>query len=625
MTFSTLRSIAFAVLPFIASTLFADDAAPELQTCYPHYSIAYVINADGSFVENRAWSTTILKEQAVAGAKRHSVTYSTSIQRAEVLEAYTLKADGRRIDAPKSNYQVEENRGKSKDAPVFSDLTTLTVVFPDVAVGDTVAFSYRLTATEPMFPNQFSTTETFSKYTALDDVHISFDYPASLWVQYRARQMTEEKNTEQNGRKVIEWSYRNSQPVKNKRADYSVYDEEKEPGVAFSTFRNYAEIVAAYGERARPKAAVTERIQKLADDVAKDKTTPRATAQSLYDWVATNITYAGNCIGLGAVVPHDIDFILDNRMGDCKDHATLLQALLTAKGIENTQVLINAGSSYKLPQVPVVSMVNHVINYIPSMDLYADSTSSSTPFGMLPFADADKPVLLVDNYREGTKAPPTPIGANRQHMKTVVKILPDGSAEGRVDVDLQGSFAVNSRARFRNISKDYEADLVKNVFRAGGYLGSGEFTKDNPKDLLDTYKYSATFTVKDWIVVPGPAAFPIQPLFFGEAPIANYVSAATRNFDEVDEAACSSGRSTEEYVYEFPKGMKILAAPDNFKFDNGTLSYSATYSLKGNTLAVVRIFDDRTKGNVCAAVELAAYKAFAQKVKPNFRGQVVYK
>src|SRR5689334_10500826 len=104
LKFRALRSIAFALLPFVANTVLADDgAAPDLQTRYPHYNISYVINPDGSFIENRAWSTTILKEQAVASAKRHSVTYSTSIQRAEVLEAYTLKPDGRRIDAPKSN------------------------------------------------------------------------------------------------------------------------------------------------------------------------------------------------------------------------------------------------------------------------------------------------------------------------------------------------------------------------------------------------------------------------------------------------------------------------------------------------------------------------------------------
>jgi transglutaminase-like putative cysteine protease len=43
--------------------------------------------------------------------------------------------------------------------------------------------------------------------------------------------------------------------------------------------------------------------------------------------------------------------ILDKRYGDCKDHATLMEALLQTAGIASTPVLINAGNSYKLSPV----------------------------------------------------------------------------------------------------------------------------------------------------------------------------------------------------------------------------------------------------------------------------------
>jgi transglutaminase-like putative cysteine protease len=621
-----IRPIFLAVIWLILSSLVhADGEAAELQTRYSHYSVTYTINDDGSFIENRSWAMTILTDKAVAYGKQHTVSYSTSIQRVDVLEAYTVKADGRRIDAPKSNFQVEENHGNRKDAPVFSDITSLTVVFSDVAVGDTVVFSYTLTATQPMFPHEFSTVENFSRFFAFDDLNIIFDFPESLAVHYAARQMTQTKDASAHGRKTLVWHYENPKPMKDKRKNYSVYDIERYPGVSFSTFNNYQEIVDAYALRARPKAVVTPRIQKLADDVTKDITEPRAIVRSLYDWVATNITYAGNCIGLGAVVPHDTDFIIDNRMGDCKDHATLLQALLAAKNIESTQALINAGSEYQLPKIPVVSMVNHVINYIPRFDLYVDSTSDSTPFGLLPFSDLDKPVLLVDNYRDGTKTPPQPVGANQQRMKTHVRFQPDGSAIGAVEVELTGMLAATARERFRQINREVETDIVKNVFRSYGYLGSGNFKRDDPKELLDTFRYNATFDVKELINVPGPGAFSIQPLFFSELPISHFISGALAEFDEVDKATCSSGRSTEEYVYEFPQGMKILAAPDNVKQETARLSYTATYSLKNNVLTVSRVFDDRTPHNVCSAEELESFKQFAQEVKPNFRAQVVYK
>lgn len=614
----------FLVLLAFSTQAFAQsDEAPELSTRIEHYYATYYLNQDASHVETREWAMKVLKEKAIARAKQASITYSTSIQKADVLEAYTRKADGRRVDVPKSNFQVEANSGRDKDAPVFSDLTTLTVVFPDVAVGDTVVFSYKITQIEAMFPKQFSVIETFSKTAPYDDVRIKIDMPSSLWAQYDVREL-KETISEKDGRKVIEWTFANKQPVKSNRRDYTVYDVEKDPGFAFSTFKSYAEIADAYGARANSKAVVTERIQKLADEIAKDQKTPREQAKTLYEWVATNITYAGNCIGVGAVVPHDIPFILDNKMGDCKDHATLLQALLAAKDIASTQALVNAGSGYRLPKIPVVSMVNHVINYIPSLDLYVDSTSDSTPFGMLPFSDADKPVLLVDGFKEGAKTPILPLGANRQHMKTIVKINPDGSIVGDVEVALKGSYAVSTRARFRHMSKEQENELVKNTLKARGYIGSGKFDKEDPDALLDTYKYRAKFDMKEFAQRPGAGAFAIRPLLFSEAPIHSFLAPALESEETVD-AACASGISVEEYVYQFPKNMKILSVPENMTVTDDFLSYRATYRLKGDTLTVTRTVDDKTPGNVCPPSVFTVYKKFASKVLQNVKAQVVYK
>jgi transglutaminase-like putative cysteine protease len=601
-----------------------EEDAAELFTRFAHYHVSYVINEDGSFVESQDWGKTILKERALEYSKRASVTYSTSIDKAEIVEAYTRKADGRRIDVPKSNYQLEVNSGKDAGSPVYSDQTTLSVVFPDVAVGDTVVFSYKVMHKEPIFPQHFSVIGVYSRQTAFDDVRISIDWPSSLWTQYEARELTETKKAEKDGRKSVEWTFQNKRPMRSKRRDYSVYDVEKEPGFSFSTFKTHAESTEAYGARARPKAAVTERIRKLADEIAKDKKSQRDQARSLYDWVATNINYAGNCIGIGAVVPRDMDFVLDNRIGDCKDHATLLEALLAAKGIESKQALVNAGSSYRLHKIPVVSMVNHVINYIPAFDLYVDSTSETTPFGMLPFSSADKPVLMVDSSRAGARTPALPPGSNRQHMKTMVKVGNDGSMQGEVEISLKGVFAVEARDQMRDLPKVQEEDLVKNVFESMGHIGSGKFYKDDPKELLDTYQYKAKFSVEDFLQLPGAGAFGVQPVFFSQAPVERFLGAAIEPIESVD-VSCANGESTEEYVYHLPKGMKILAVPKDMSVKNDFLSYRATYRLQGNVLTVKRTLEDKTVGNVCSPAVFKAYKKFAIQVQQNVKSQVVYK
>ena len=617
----TIFTLVIGVFAFSSSVL-AEEELADLYTRNERYYVSYKINDDRSHIESREWAVTVLKERAIEQMKQISISYSTSIQKAEVIEAYTRKADGRRIDVPKTNFQLEVNSGKDKNDPVFSDITRLTVVFPELTVGDTVVFSYQLIQIEPTFPGHISFIGFFPKRGAYDDLKIKIDLPTSLWVQYEARQMTE-TISEKDGRKIIEWTYQNKKPLKNKRRNYSVYDIEQEPGYAFSTFKSYAEIAEAYAARARPKAAVTERLQKLADEIVKDKKGTREQARALYEWVANNISYAGNCIGVGTVVPHDVAFILDNRMGDCKDHATLFQALLAAKGIESTQALVNASSNYKLPKIPVVSMVNHVINYIPSLNLFADATSEDIPFGMLPFSSADKPVLLMDGFKEGIKTPVQPIGSNQQRMRSKINVAADGSVKGDIELHFKGIFAVNMRSYFRHMPKDREEEFARNVFRNSGYLGNGTLDKEDPQELTDAYNFKVKFELKEFVPLPGAGAFRINPLFYSEAPIQSFLSGALEPEDPVD-VVCTHGVSIEEYVYRFPKNMKILSIPKNSKITEGVLSYQATYKRDKNTLTVKRVIDDKTPGNVCSPDATSRYKKFATKVLQNVKLQVVY-
>jgi transglutaminase-like putative cysteine protease len=619
------RVRALAVAASLASIL---PAAAQVEQADPPtriemYHATYVINPDGSSAATYEKALKILRQQALESGKQAYVSYSTSVERAEILEAYTRKPDGRRVDAPKSNYQLDINKGHESDSPSFSDRTQLSVIFPDVAVDDVVVFRYRITDIEAMFPGHFSTTERFSRGIAFDDVKVRFDAPASLWTQYAATDMTQSVDEVKDGRRVVEWTWKNPAAIKSKRRDYSAFNPDKEPGYSFSTFRGYGEIAEAYGSRARPRAAATERVRLLAEEITEGKNDPKEQAKALYEWVATNINFAGNCVGVGAVVPREQAFVLDNKMGDCKDHATLLQALLSAKGIVSTQALVNSGSTYNLPKVPVLSMVNHVIVYVPSQDLFLDSTSSDTPFGMLPMGDSDKPVLLVDGYKDGLRTPPIRGEANRQLAKTEVTIKPDGSIAGTVEVSSHGTFAVSGRDRLRNLSQQDREEAMKNMYQGEHKRGFGRLVSDDPKPLLDSFKYNVKFETEDFTQVPGPGAFTIQPLYMTEAPI-HMVGAMTEDEQEAEETACFGGSSLEEYVYHLPKGMKVLAVPKGVTVANAAVTYKSSYVLKGGTLTVKRELVDRTNRNVCPVSTQREFAKLARKVTADLKAQVVY-
>jgi transglutaminase-like putative cysteine protease len=596
--------------------------SPDLSWRLERQIEEHVIAADGTEQATYTLASKILKEPALEPLKQASVTYSKSAQTLEILEAYTRKADGRRLDVPKTNYQVHSEGGQGGNSPIFSDYNRTSVVFPEVAVGDTVVISYKLTTTQAWFPGKISLIGTYPRTMAYDDVKVTVDAPVSMNARFKSRGMTETVSVK-DGRQHIEWSYANKEPVKSERIDFSVYSVESEPGFLYSTFASYDEVAKSYIDRASVKAAVTPRIQKLADEVTLDKTGAPEQARTLYEWVSRNITYAGNCVGLGAIVPRDLDVVLDNKMGDCKDHATLLQALLAAKGIRSEQALVNATNIYELPDVPIASLVNHVINFLPSLNTFVDSTDTGMPFGMLAMPVQDKPVLMAASGMPA-KTPADKLGANRQVMKTKLLIHEDGSADGHVAVSEFGMFAVAARRSLKGLSTDDMATAVKGYFRGMGLEAEGTLTRGDVTSMSDRYQFEATFKVANLIPYPGSGAFYVTPLFFNVAPVAHFAQQATVPMGDYD-GACSSGYTEEEFEITLPEKLSVLSLPDATAFSSPVVSYESSYRIDGRVLKVRRALDDKSPGNVCRAALLKEYKAALQPVWKNVRQQVLYK
>src|SRR5690349_14261869 len=87
-----LISGACCLIPF--STTGADRKKEEAAfTKYERYYSTYIVNADGTHVETHEKAVRVLAEQGIEEANSTSIRYSERLQDAEILEAYTLKAD----------------------------------------------------------------------------------------------------------------------------------------------------------------------------------------------------------------------------------------------------------------------------------------------------------------------------------------------------------------------------------------------------------------------------------------------------------------------------------------------------------------------------------------------------
>ncbi|KAI94377.1 hypothetical protein T281_11295 [Rhodomicrobium udaipurense JA643] len=104
-------------------------------------------------VEDRT-SIKILRESAIEKEAQQQLSYRESVDPVELLEAYTRKSDGRRVDVDEYNVLIRD--AASGIALVYErDAKAITIVYPDVDAGDTVVYRSRTRASKSPFSGYF--------------------------------------------------------------------------------------------------------------------------------------------------------------------------------------------------------------------------------------------------------------------------------------------------------------------------------------------------------------------------------------------------------------------------------------------------------------------------------------
>jgi len=625
MTMIRILAAACALLAFGFQMAWAEDAAGKKSPVLSKkWHLTYDLDRSGRSTQTFESRNQIVAASALERMKTYSFSFSTSIQTGEVLEAYTEKKDGTRVPVPANNFQTTTNKGRAGAAPMFSDRTSISVVFPDLSVGDTVGVIYKIADREPIFPGHFSTSQSFSPFGVFEDIAITVRAPVELKLNVEAHHMQTLPVQEVAGLRTLQWRYQNLKPLEWDERDSGIWRIDESPSVIVSTFDNYEAIAKAYGDRALLKAQPTPRIQELARTIVGDATKPLERARLLYEWVSKNITYGGNCIGIGAVVPRDLDLVLDNKMGDCKDHATLLQALLSASGIKSEQVLINAGDLYDLTKTPVVSLVNHVIDYLPEFKIYVDATAKDIPFGYLPMGEYGKPVIHVGNSTALAKTPDQQFEKAEQRLNMKLKIEKDGSATGEMHVALKGLNAAVARAYLRELTSESERDFVKSALSAYGYKGKGQLNKGDTSGMSDNYGFGITFDISNYLDAGAAGATVLAPVMGTPLPVMNYAGIKGR-VEPNRRHTCHGFVSYEQYDITLAPGVKFSSLPAAAKIRSDLFDYTAKYQRTKTGVQVLREVHDKTPVSVCTAAMAEELHKHALPAAENLRTQVFYR
>jgi hypothetical protein len=594
--------------------------------------VRFDVQADGSTTTHYDLAHTVLAESAIDNLSEQVISYHERSGKLSEVVAYTRKPDGKHIEVPATNVQVTSHSEVDGLPPAFSDGIDRRLIYPNVAVGDTVVLSYTLRDEKPTFARRFSLMWNFDDEVPTDSAVLTVTAPADFGLQTRSYQLEAAVETPlADGRRQWAWHYQLAKPV-DRSEETNLFSRawhyRDMPMVLVSNFSDYADIAAAYESEAAPRATPTPRIIALAKDIIGAATAPRAKAERLYGWVQKEISFAGNCLAGGDVVPRDTDLILNMKRGDCKDHATLLQALLSSAGIASSQVLINSGEMYELPELPCWQAFNHVINYLPDFKLYVDATSTRDPFGELPIQEHGKSVLMTQAPARVAQTATAPAASNWSRMRNVVTIENDGSMAVASTLEFGGAMAHSMRHSFAEMRKapDFGRGerIFKHSFERRGYRGTGFYARmDDTAVVADHFSFDVNYRIADYLDTSNLYGVKLDPYFAGPAPIAELAAFAVVD-DYAYDFLCSGDRRSEEMQMSFPPSVKLLAVPHDVELVQPDLTYTAHYEQHDNQLRVIRTVTDNSPGPVCAAKQVAQYRAIAAVIKKDMQVQAVY-
>ncbi|MBK0013753.1 DUF3857 domain-containing protein [Stenotrophomonas sp. S41] len=590
---------------------------------FVRYRADYVVRPDAGNVQTETYEILLKTKAAVEQFSQVRLSYSEKMETLDVVSAYTLTADGQRRDVPADRIYTQESYS-SAAAAMYADRKVRVIVFPNLAPGTRLVYQVRRTQQTPYFPGYFGLWETFNVFTQYDDAEVTLSAPASLPMDVDSRGVQgSDTPTVKNGQAQWRWRYQRRDPMQAQNWTAAVW--EFGPNIMASTFRDWAQVGHAYQVKAGEAAQVTPQIQVLADEVTAGISDRKAQADALYRWVAQNIRYVAVYLGNGGLEPNSAQSILDNHYGDCKDHVVILEALLAAKGIASSPVLIGAGGGPTLPKIPVLGRFNHAITYVPEFDLYLDSTSAWARFGQLPDGDLGAPVLRTRDASLA-RTPANDPQRNAAAMDVRFTFDAQGNLSGETVPQLSDNTEIGMRAQFAQLNAQNRARAEESIMAASGFDGRGQLQLQGvPVDLTHPFGYRMTFQAEDYVdfSVAGGMAVPDPP--GGESVRGLYATASA----PANEAPfyCNASLREETYRLQFPGSVPIIAIPQSQHFSNAAGDYRVDWAREGQEVIVHhRLQQNAVRGAdaLCQPQDYPAFRALYREVRRGFRGQVLY-
>ena len=573
------------------------------------------------------------------GIVRVNFDYQTRINN---LRAWSIPKEGKPYDIGMRD-SIETSLYGVQNGELITDLRTKVLRIPASVPGSIVA--YELETQDR--PNELNEEWLFEDTIPVREAHFTLQLPSGwsfkpTWINH-----PEETPSAPHGGQT-EWVLRDLKEIKVeenmppwKGIAGRLVISLQPPNSQAQGFQSWREMGVWYRGLVQGRTNSTPQIKQTVTELTQSAPDQLAKMRALAAFVQKDIRYVAIELGIGGLQPHAAAEVFTHRYGDCKDKATLLNAMLNEIGIDSYYFIVNTVRGSITDTTPANLGFNHAILAIvlpPTLTdasllavsthaklgkiLFFDPTDPLTPLGSLSGdLQANYGLLVAPDGGELVRTPQLPASLNAIERTAKMTLDGDGTLHGDIHETWSGDRASDQRAAAQASIRD--TDVIKPVERVAA-------------DSFSTYSILKASTVSarvndrpfEWrytVEAPNYAKSAgdlllVRPRILGTKATSLLETPEARHHPiEFDGAE----RDTDVFEIALPEGYEVDELPPPLNLDYGFISYHSKTESVGRSLRYTRTFERKDLSIPVAKAE--ELKKFYRIISNDERNSAVLK
>lgn len=523
-----------------------------------------------------------------AGAQRMAreiYSYRKGYQKIHLALARSFAPDGTIQPAAPNGVFLQSPQREAEDS-LYDDNGELVIIFPQVKPQTVTESIVVIEEHTPRIPGETTALLHMDAPSPLLRVRHVVELPESM--ANRLRIVTRGTGIPEPQRVVVgsrvRWTWERGPVAERRWEEGRAPTAQVGPVVWLSTLTNWNRFAGWYTDLLTGREDVRPALAAQVEAWTHGLTNQAEVVATLFEKVARDVRYTGLEFGRAGFQPHEPDEVWTHLLGDCKDKANLLRALLRVRHIQAHLALLNTEhTGLIIHEAPDYRQFDHMILALPQAGggyRFCDPTITRGQPGMLRPDSADREALLLKP--DGAVFVHTPTtAAGTTDYSLDLKRGADGSLSGWLTLQADGYLGAWYANHFATQDQDQRRERATSLIREF-YRGADLIDLDPKHDRLRAY-----------FVVPGNGtgdegrgslAFP-------------WVASVLPDLGDVKQRQTDyflwPGHYTVHSRIELPRGWNAAQLPHPFQVDTPAASLASRWD--GSNELVIASLDFRPK------------------------------